>query len=217
MGGEEQRQAALHARPRERRLGARGRLRGHQRGLRRHRHPASHPDVRTVPGLPGGRRHALLEQHVPGHQHRRRAWPSTCSPARGPAYRSSRRRSPADVAALADAGLTAYHAVRKALPLLYPGTTCVVVGAGGLGHIGIQCLAALSSTRIIVVDRNPAALALAEELGADDDRGRRRQPGRRGAGADGRGRCRGRHRLRRRAGGRARRAADAAARRVRTS
>ena len=75
---------------------------------------------------------------------------------------------PADVAALADAGLTAYHAVRKALPLLYPGTTCVVVGAGGLGHIGIQCLAALTSTRIVVVDRNPAALALAEELGADE-------------------------------------------------
>jgi NAD+-dependent secondary alcohol dehydrogenase Adh1 len=74
---------------------------------------------------------------------------------------------PADVAALADAGLTAYHAVRKALPLLRPGTTCVVVGAGGLGHIGIQCLAALSSTRIVVVDRNPAALALAEKLGAD--------------------------------------------------
>src|SRR5262249_21346710 len=46
---------------------------------------------------------------------------------------------PADVAALADAGITAYHAVRKAIPLLYPGTTCVVIGAGGLGHIGIQC------------------------------------------------------------------------------
>jgi NAD+-dependent secondary alcohol dehydrogenase Adh1 len=75
---------------------------------------------------------------------------------------------PADVAALADAGLTAYHAVRKALPLLYPGTTCVVVGAGGLGHIGIQCLAALSSTRIVVLDRNPTALALAAELGADE-------------------------------------------------
>lgn len=43
---------------------------------------------------------------------------------------------PADVAALADAGITAYHAVRKAIPLLYPGTTCVVIGAGGLGHIG---------------------------------------------------------------------------------
>ena len=50
------------------------------------------------------------------------------------------------MAALADAGITAYHAVRKAIPLLYPGTTCVLIGAGGLGHIGIQCLAALELT-----------------------------------------------------------------------
>ena len=70
------------------------------------------------------------------------------------------------MAALADAGITAYHAVRKAMPLLYPGTTCVVIGAGGLGHIGIQCLAALSATTIVVVDRNPDALKLAEQLGA---------------------------------------------------
>jgi NAD+-dependent secondary alcohol dehydrogenase Adh1 len=74
---------------------------------------------------------------------------------------------PEDVAALADAGITAYHAVRKAIPLLYPGTTAVLIGAGGLGHIGIQCLAALTATRIIVVDRNPDALKLAEQLGAD--------------------------------------------------
>jgi NAD+-dependent secondary alcohol dehydrogenase Adh1 len=74
---------------------------------------------------------------------------------------------PQDVAALADAGITAYHAVRKAIPLLYPGTTAVVIGAGGLGHIGIQCLSALTATRIIVVDRNPDALKLAEQLGAD--------------------------------------------------
>jgi NAD+-dependent secondary alcohol dehydrogenase Adh1 len=73
---------------------------------------------------------------------------------------------PQDVAALADAGITAYHAVRKAIPLLYPGTTCVVIGAGGLGHIGIQCLATLTATNIIVVDRNPDALKLASELGA---------------------------------------------------
>jgi NAD+-dependent secondary alcohol dehydrogenase Adh1 len=73
---------------------------------------------------------------------------------------------PADVAALADAGITAYHAVRKAIPLLYPGTICVLIGAGGLGHIGIQCLAALTATTIIVVDRNPDALKLAEQLGA---------------------------------------------------
>ncbi len=75
---------------------------------------------------------------------------------------------PKDVAALADAGITAYHAVRKMVPLLYPGTTCVVIGAGGLGHIGIQCLAALTATRIVVVDRNAAALKLAEELGAHE-------------------------------------------------
>ena len=56
--------------------------------------------------------------------------------------------------------------MRKVIPLLYPGTTCVVIGAGGLGHIGIQCLAALTATNIIVVDRNPDALALAEKLGA---------------------------------------------------
>ncbi|HEY3611210.1 MAG TPA: NAD(P)-dependent alcohol dehydrogenase [Pseudonocardiaceae bacterium] len=74
---------------------------------------------------------------------------------------------PADVAALADAGITAYHAVRKAVPLLYPGTVCVVNGAGGLGHIGIQSLAALTATTIVVVDRNPDALDLAAKLGAD--------------------------------------------------
>jgi len=75
---------------------------------------------------------------------------------------------PKDVAALADAGITAYHAVRKAVPLLYPGTSAVVIGAGGLGHIGIQCLAALTATKIIVVDRNPDALKLAEQIGANE-------------------------------------------------
>jgi NAD+-dependent secondary alcohol dehydrogenase Adh1 len=74
---------------------------------------------------------------------------------------------PADVAALADAGLTAYHAVKKAVPLLYPGTACVVIGAGGLGHIGIQVLAALTATKVIVVDRSPEALEYAKTIGAD--------------------------------------------------
>jgi NAD+-dependent secondary alcohol dehydrogenase Adh1 len=74
---------------------------------------------------------------------------------------------PKDIAALADAGLTAYHAVKKAASLLYPGTRAVVIGAGGLGHIGIQCLRALTPAEIIVVDPNEQALALAGELGAD--------------------------------------------------
>src|SRR5436309_7988186 len=68
--------------------------------------------------------------------------------------------APKDIAALADAGLTAYHAVKKAAPTLYPGTKAVVIGAGGLGHIGVQCLKALTPAEIIVVDRSSGALEL---------------------------------------------------------
>ena len=74
---------------------------------------------------------------------------------------------PSDVAALADAGLTAYHAVAKAARATRPGDVCVMIGAGGLGHIGIQVLKAISAATLIVVDRNPAAVALAVEIGAD--------------------------------------------------
>jgi NAD+-dependent secondary alcohol dehydrogenase Adh1 len=74
---------------------------------------------------------------------------------------------PTDVAPLADAGLTAYHAVRKAVPLLFPGTRVVVIGAGGLGHIGIQCLKAMVPAEIIVLDVNEQALDLAKDWGAD--------------------------------------------------
>ena len=74
---------------------------------------------------------------------------------------------PASVAALADAGLTAYHAAAKAARALWPGDKAVVIGAGGLGHIGIQVLRALSPVEMIVIDRSPEALALARELGAD--------------------------------------------------
>jgi NAD+-dependent secondary alcohol dehydrogenase Adh1 len=73
---------------------------------------------------------------------------------------------PADVAALADAGLTAYHAAAKAARKLRPGHRCVVIGAGGLGHIGVQVLRALTAAEIVVVDRNPDAVKLAGEIGA---------------------------------------------------
>ncbi|TNC24149.1 NAD(P)-dependent alcohol dehydrogenase [Amycolatopsis alkalitolerans] len=74
---------------------------------------------------------------------------------------------PADVAALADAGLTAYHAAAKAARTLRPGHRCVVIGAGGLGHIGIQVLKAITAADLIVVDRNPDAVKLATAIGAD--------------------------------------------------
>jgi len=73
---------------------------------------------------------------------------------------------PRDVAALADAGLTAYHAVRKAVPLLYPGAHVVLIGAGGLGHIGLQSLLALTPAEVTVVDLVEDALGQAERLGA---------------------------------------------------
>jgi NAD+-dependent secondary alcohol dehydrogenase Adh1 len=74
---------------------------------------------------------------------------------------------PAGVAALADAGLTAYHAAAKAARRLTPRDRCVVIGAGGLGHIGIQVLKALSPAELIVVDRNADAVKLAISIGAD--------------------------------------------------
>ena len=74
---------------------------------------------------------------------------------------------PKDIAALADAGLTAIHAVKKAIPVLGAGTRVVVIGAGGLGHIGIQCLKAYTPAEVIVIDPSEQALALAGEMGAD--------------------------------------------------
>src|SRR5947208_6364705 len=73
---------------------------------------------------------------------------------------------PVEAAPLTDAGLTPYHAVKRSLPLLVPGSTTVVIGAGGLGHMAIQILDALCPTRIIAVDQRPEALALATEIGA---------------------------------------------------
>jgi NAD+-dependent secondary alcohol dehydrogenase Adh1 len=74
---------------------------------------------------------------------------------------------PKEIAALADAGLTAIHAVKKAIPVLGPGTRAVVIGAGGLGHIGVQCLKAMTPAEIVVIEPSEPALALAGELGAD--------------------------------------------------
>ena len=75
--------------------------------------------------------------------------------------------APKDVAAYADAGLTAYRAVKKAIPLLPPGARCAVIGIGGLGHLGVQCLRAMSGAEIIAVDLSDEALDMAGRMGAD--------------------------------------------------
>ncbi len=75
---------------------------------------------------------------------------------------------PAEVAPHSDAGLTAYHAVRRLAPLASPGTTAVVIGVGGVGHIALQLLRELGSSSTIAVDTDSRRRRLAVELGADD-------------------------------------------------
>ncbi|RFU39211.1 NAD(P)-dependent alcohol dehydrogenase [Actinomadura logoneensis] len=69
---------------------------------------------------------------------------------------------------LTDAGLTPYHAIKAALPRLVPGSTAVVIGAGGLGHVAIGLLRALSPARVIALDVSERKLALAESVGAHE-------------------------------------------------
>lgn len=74
---------------------------------------------------------------------------------------------PAVAAPYADAGLAAFHAVKKAAPRLGAGQSVVVVGVGGLGHIAVQALRALTPAKILAVDTSADALGLAEALGVD--------------------------------------------------
>ncbi len=75
--------------------------------------------------------------------------------------------APKEVAPYADAGLTAYRAVKKATRHLLPGESVVVIGAGGLGHIAVQCLKAMCAADVIVVDKSDDSLRLAGKIGAD--------------------------------------------------
>lgn len=74
---------------------------------------------------------------------------------------------PAEIAPHADAGITAYHAAKKATDVLVPGSTAVIIGIGGLGHIGVQCLTAMSAATLVAVDIKGEALDLADRLGVD--------------------------------------------------
>ena len=69
---------------------------------------------------------------------------------------------------LTDAGATSYHAVKRVLPRLVPGSTAVVIGAGGLGSFAVQFLATLTPARIVAVDVSPARREFAREMGAHD-------------------------------------------------
>jgi propanol-preferring alcohol dehydrogenase len=76
---------------------------------------------------------------------------------------------PRDAAPLTDAGLTSYHAVKRSVHLLRPGSTAVVIGAGGLGQMAIQVIKALSgTTTVVAVDTSEPKLKIAKAMGADE-------------------------------------------------
>lgn len=74
---------------------------------------------------------------------------------------------PAQAAPLTDAGLTPYHAIKRSLPLLVPGSHVLVIGVGGLGHLAVQLLEALTPSTVVAVDTRADALAMAADVGAE--------------------------------------------------
>jgi alcohol dehydrogenase, propanol-preferring len=74
---------------------------------------------------------------------------------------------PAPAAPLTDAGLTSYHAIASDLWRLRPGSSAVVIGVGGLGHLAVQILRALTPARIVAIDPRERSRSLALAAGAD--------------------------------------------------
>jgi D-arabinose 1-dehydrogenase len=76
---------------------------------------------------------------------------------------------PVDAAPLADAGLSSYSAVKKALGKIYPGSLVVVYGVGALASYAIQYLRVLApQAKILAVSRSGVKLRWARELGAHE-------------------------------------------------
>jgi propanol-preferring alcohol dehydrogenase len=72
----------------------------------------------------------------------------------------------AQAAPLTDAGLTPYHAIAGLSGKLREGTNVAVIGVGGLGHLAIQILRAITPSRVLAVDIREDALELAHRSGA---------------------------------------------------
>ena len=73
-----------------------------------------------------------------------------------------------ELAALTDAGLTPYRAIKKIRHLLEPGTNIAIVGAGGLGSYAIQYAKIFGAdSSVMAIDVNDRKLELAKRFGAD--------------------------------------------------
>lgn len=73
---------------------------------------------------------------------------------------------PVQTVPLTDAGLTPYHAIKRSQRNLYPGATAVVIGVGGLGHVAVQLLRAMTGARVVALDVRQDSLDLALKVGA---------------------------------------------------
>lgn len=73
-----------------------------------------------------------------------------------------------DLAALTDAGVTPYRAIKKARHLLGPGKTIAIFGMGGLGSYAIQYAKILSAeSNVLAFSRSEEKLDIARQEGAD--------------------------------------------------
>ncbi len=69
--------------------------------------------------------------------------------------------APAVAATMTDAALSPYGSIKAVEQALYPGTSAVVIGVGGLGSMALQILRAITATRVIAIDIDDIALARA--------------------------------------------------------
>lgn len=74
--------------------------------------------------------------------------------------------TPWQAAPLTDAALTPYHAIRRAQAKFLPGDTVSVIGIGGLGHMAVQLLRALTACHVLAIDIDAKKLDFARSLGA---------------------------------------------------
>ena len=162
---------AVRARSRDHRLRRGARRRRRRSAHRRRRRGLRALGVRSLPDV-SHRRRELLRPGGRAPDVRARAsvttagWRSSCA-SRPVCTVPLGDLDPVDAAPLTDAALTPYHTLKRSLPILVPGSTVVVIGAGGLGHLAVQLVRALTPSRLIVVDLDEAKRAQALELGAD--------------------------------------------------
>jgi alcohol dehydrogenase, propanol-preferring len=78
-----------------------------------------------------------------------------------------RTLEPKYAAPLADAGLSAYHAVSNAMRHADRTEAIVLIGVGGLGSFAVQYAKALTQAHVIAVDTSEPRLRAARRLGAD--------------------------------------------------